>query len=152
MISLQHEMTYRFKVSGPLAATEGSPVGAREYWEMTEGKLFGDRIKAKIAMPGGDWMVVGEDRFGRPNVRVQLVTDDNAVVLLHYTGLVERSDAFKTAAKEGSATEWGDQYMRMVIRFETGVDKYRWLNESLFVAEGRLAGEKEIEYRIYRVL
>jgi hypothetical protein len=39
MIGLQHEMTYRLKVTGPLAATEGSPVGAREYWEMTEGTL-----------------------------------------------------------------------------------------------------------------
>ena len=123
MISLQHEMTYQFKVRGPLAATQGSPVGAREYWEMTEGKLSGDRIKAKIAMPGGDWMVVSADRFGRPNVRVQLVTYDNAVVLLHYTGLVERTDAFKTAAREGSATDWGDQYMRMVMRFDTGDDK-----------------------------
>ena len=32
MIALQHEMTYRLKVSGPLAATDGSPIGAREYW------------------------------------------------------------------------------------------------------------------------
>ena len=152
MIALHHEMTYRLKVSGPLAATEGSPVGAREYWEMTEGELVGDRIKARIAMPGGDWMVVGEDRFGRPDVRVQLVTDDNAVILLHYTGLVERTDTFKKAATEGSATDWKDQYMRMTMRFDTGAKKYRWLNESLFVAEGRLAGEKEIEYRIYRVL
>ena len=42
--------------------------------------------------------------------------------------------------------------MRMHMRFETGADNYCWLNESLFIAEGRLAGPKEIEYRIYRVL
>ena len=40
--------------------------------------------------------------------------------------------------------------MRMVMRFDTGAEKYRWLNESLF-AEGRLAGNKEIEYLIYHV-
>jgi hypothetical protein len=27
-------------------------------------------------MPGGDWHVVGSDRFGRPDVRVQFVTED----------------------------------------------------------------------------
>ena len=27
MITLQHEMTYQLKVTGPLTATEGSPVG-----------------------------------------------------------------------------------------------------------------------------
>ena len=42
--------------------------------------------------------------------------------------------------------------MRMAMRFGTGVKKYAWLNENLFIAEGRLAGSKEIEYRIYRVL
>ena len=152
MMKLEPEMTYRFKVRGPLAATEGSPVGAREYWEMTEGTLTGDRIRARIAMPGGDWMVVSADRFGRPDVRVQFVTDDDATILLHYTGLVERTEAFKKAVAEGTATGWSDQYMRMAMRFDTGAAKYRWLGESLFIAEGRLAGPKEIEYRIYRVL
>jgi hypothetical protein len=42
--------------------------------------------------------------------------------------------------------------MRMHMRFETGAEKYSWLNESLFIAEGRLSGEKQIEYRIYRVM
>jgi hypothetical protein len=152
MIALKHEMTYRLKVTGPLAATDGSPVGAREYWEMTEGTLTGDRIEAKVAMPGGDWMVVSSDRFGRPDVRVQFATDDGATIFLHYTGLVERTDAFKKAAEAGTATDWPDQYMRMAMRFDAGTEKYRWLNESLFIAEGRLAGPKEIEYRIYRVL
>jgi hypothetical protein len=65
MITLQHEITYRLKVTGPLAATEGSPVGARECWEMAEGTLTGGRTKAKIAMPGGDWMVVSNDHVAR---------------------------------------------------------------------------------------
>lgn len=144
-------MTYRFTVTGPLAATDGAPTVAHEYWEMTEGELTGKRINARIAMPGGDWMAVSTDCFARPDVRVQFLTDDGATVLLHYTGLVERSDAFKSAAENNTATDWPDQYMRMSMRFETGAERYRWLNESLFVAEGRLSGPKEIEYRIYRV-
>jgi hypothetical protein len=151
MIGLEHEMTYRFTVTGPLAATKGSPIGEREYWQMTSGTLTGKRINARIAMPGGDWMVVSADRFGRPNVRVPLVTDDGALILLHYTGLVERTDAFRNAAQNDAATDWPDQYMRMTMNFDTGSEAYRWLNESLFVAEGRLSGPKEIEYRIYRV-
>jgi hypothetical protein len=149
--TLHHEMTYRFRVRGPLAATNGSPRGARQYWEMTEGTLTGKRIRAKIAMPGGDWHVIGTDRFGRPDVRVQFETEDGAVILLHYTGLVERTDAFNRAAEAGGATDWGDQYMRMAMTFDTGDQRYAWLNESLFIADGRLAGPREIEYAIYRV-
>jgi hypothetical protein len=151
MPGLTHEMTLRLRVSGPLAATEGAPTGTRQYWQMTEGTLIGDRIKAKMAMPGGDWMLVSADRFWRPDVRIQFVTEDGAVILLHYTGLVEQTVAFRTAAEEGRSTDWADQYMRMHMRFETGSDNYCWLNESLFIAEGRLSGRHQIEYRIYRV-
>ena len=103
-------------------------------------------------MPGGDWNVLGTDRFGRPDVRVQLVTNDGALILLRYAGLVERSDAFVKAAKENRATDWSDQYMRMWMHFDTGAPAYSWLNESLFVAEGRIHGTNEVEYAVYQVL
>lgn len=150
-IGLEYEMTYRFTVSEPLPPLEGSPTGSKQYWEMSTGTIKGDRINARIVLPGGDWHTTSSDRFGRPNVRVQFETDDGAIILLHYTGLVERSDAFGKAAEAGGATDWNDQYMRMQMRFDTGANKYLWLTQSLFVAEGRLTGDKEIEYRIYRV-
>jgi Protein of unknown function (DUF3237) len=150
-MELEFEMTYRLKVKGPLPATDGSPRGPRQYWEMAEGTLTGERINAKIAMPGGDWMNVGADGFWRPDVRVQFVTDDDAVILLHYTGLVEQTEAFAAAAEDGRETGWADQYMRMALTFDTGAERYAWLNRSLFVAQGRLAGSGELEYAIYRV-
>lgn len=152
MLTLQYEMTYKFKIRGPLPPTEGSPRGARQYWEMTEGTLQGERITAAIAMPGGDWHVVGSDRFGRPDVRVQFMTDDGAPILLHYTGLVERTAAFNQAAESGGSTGFDDQYMRMFMTFDTGAKRYAWLNDHLFVARGRIAGPSEIEYEIFRVL
>jgi hypothetical protein len=57
-------------------------------------------------------------------VRVQLVTDDGAVVLLHYTGLVEQTDRFAAAAAEQRETGFGDQHMRMVFTFDTGAERY----------------------------
>jgi hypothetical protein len=45
-----------------------------------------------------------------------------------------------------------DQYMRIVAEFIVGNEKYAWLSQSLFIAEGRLDGPKEIEYALYRVL
>jgi hypothetical protein len=144
-------MIYRFTTGGPLAPTAGSPLGERQYFEMTAGTLKGDRIDARIAMPGGDWMARSPDGFWRPDVRVQLITDDEAVILLHYTGLVEQTDAFKAAAEANQETSWTDQYMRMIFRFDTGAEKYSWLNTNLFIARGRLIGAAELEYEIYRV-
>lgn len=151
MPTLEHEMTLRLQTRGPLASTDGSPLGARQYWEMTEGELSGARIHAKIAMPGGDWYRSGADGFGRPDVRVQLVTDDGQVIMLAYTGLVEVTDRFRRAAESGGSTQFGDQYMRMAMFFDSGAPQYAWLTQHLFVAEGRIAGRSEIEYRVYRV-
>jgi len=101
MIGLEHVLTYHFKTRGPLGDTEGSPRGARQYWEMTEGSLEGEGLRAHLAMPGGDWMTVSSDRFARPDVRVQPETDDGALILLHYTGLVERTDALSDRRRGG---------------------------------------------------
>ena len=151
MARLEFEMIYRLRVRGPMPATQGSPVGERLYWEMSEGTLEGPRIKARIAMPGGDWYRPGADGFGRPDVRVQFITDDDAVILLHYNGLMQMNDAFTKSAKAGNATRFEDHYMRMAMCFDVGEPKYAWLNQHLFVAEGRLTEKDQIEYHVYRV-
>jgi hypothetical protein len=150
MIALEYELTYRLRPVGPMPATEGSPYGARQYWEMADAELDGPRVNAKARYPGIDWFRPGSDGFGRPDVRVQFETDDGAVILLHYTGLVVATDAFNRAAETNGSTEFGDQIMRMAMTFETGAAGYSWLNQSLFVAEGRLR-DGSIEYRVYRV-
>jgi hypothetical protein len=150
-MKLEHEMIYRLTNRGPLGTTEGSPRGARQYWEMSEATLVGPRINARLGMAGGDWMIYGPDGYGRPDVRMQFVTDDGALVLLHYTGLVERTARFTAAAEVGGTTAWDDQYMRMTMTFDTGASRYAWLNTHLFIARGRLAGKNLIEYDVYRV-
>jgi hypothetical protein len=149
---LEYEMTYRFRTRGPTPSTAGSPLGERQYWEMTEGAITGPRLHATIVMPGGDWYRAGADGFGRPSVRVQLLTDDGYLILLRYEGLVQVTDTFQRAAAAGGETRFEDHYMRMIMWFDTGAEQYRWLTQSLFVAEGRIAGPSEIEYKIYRVV
>jgi hypothetical protein len=82
---------------------------------------------------------------------VPFPTDDGETVLMHYTGLVQQTDTFKQAAEANRPTEWSDQYMRLMIHFDTGAERYRWLNTSLFIAKGRLLGTGSIEYAVYRI-
>jgi hypothetical protein len=151
MPSLEFEMFYRLTVRGPLPSTKGSPRGERAYWEMSDATLEGSRIKARSAMPGGDWYASGEDGFGRPDVRLQFIAEEGAVILLHYTGLVQMNGVFAKAAEAGEATSFDDHYMRMAMTFDTGAKSFAWLNQSLFIAEGRLTGKDRLEYRVYRV-
>ena len=150
-MELIEEFIHRVKTTGPLKTTKGSPDGERNYWIVSDAEIEGRRIKARIAAPGSDWMRVSDDGFWRPDVRVPFETDDGETVLMHYTGLVQQTDSFKQAAEANQPTEWNDQYMRLTIRFDTGAERYRWLNTSLFVAKGRLLGTGNIEYTVYRL-
>ncbi len=151
MMGLHPEMTYRVRTTNPLGPTEGSPLGAIQYWQVTEAALTGERIEAKLAATGSDWMQMSSDGFWRPNVRAQFETNDGAIVLMHYWGLVEQTASFKRAAQADHETQWNDQYMRLAIRFDTGAEQYRWLNTNLFVAAGRLIGTGRIEYAVCRL-
>lgn len=151
MISLVHELTYRVKTTQPHGPSEGSPNGLTQSWEVSEAELDGDRIKARLAATGSDWMRMTPDGFWRPNVRAQFLTDDGHFILMSYTGLVQQTDAFAKAAESDSPTDWDDQYLRLAVTFDTGAEPYRWLTQSLFVAAGRLLGTGNIEYAVHRV-
>lgn len=150
-MNLVDAFTYRVRTTGPLKTTKGSPVGERNYWIVSDAELEGPNIKAKLAAPGSDWMGVSNDGFWRPDVRAPFTTDDGETILMHYTGLVQQTEVFKQAAEANRPTQWDDQYMRLMITFDAGAERYRWLNQSLFVAKGRLVGTGQIEYAVSRV-
>lgn len=145
-------MLYRLEVAGPLESSDGSGSNPRrQYWQMSRATLHGPRIEAASAMPGIDWFTPYPNSYGRPHVRIPFLTNDGAVVLLEYRGIVEASPAFVKAVENDTSTRWKDQYMRMALTFETASPRYEWLMQSLFIARGRLLGSKSIEYDVYRV-
>lgn len=149
---LEFAMIYRLRVEGPLESRDGSPPSPRtRYWQMKSATLEGPRIRATTPLPGIDWFSPYEGEYGRPHVRLPFETDDGALVLLEYWGIVHASQVFTAAVNDGTATDWGDQYMRMALSFETTSAKYGWLTQNLFVARGRLLGAKELEYEVYRL-
>jgi Protein of unknown function (DUF3237) len=149
---LAPEMTYTETIAGPWGPSTGSPLGARLCWQVTEARLRGPRIDAGLVMPGADWIRLGADGIRRQDLRATLCTEDGALLMFEYDlGIVRESEAFISALSSGAATSFGDQYMCMAPRFDTGDSRYSWLTESLFIGEGRLAGNHQIEYRIHRV-
>jgi hypothetical protein len=150
-MKLVEEFTYRVMTTQPLGPTEGSPLGMTQYWCVSEGEISGPRIRARLAAPGDDWMQMTSDGFWRPHVRAPFITDDGALVLMSYTGLVEQTDAFQQAASSNNSTGFEDQYMRLALTFDTGAEPYSWLTRSLYVAQGRLLGTGAIEYQVHRV-
>jgi hypothetical protein len=126
------------------------PFGGRVYFEVTGGRAEGDRFRADVLPGGGDWVLMGPDGFARLDVRVGFRTDDGALVYAHYRGLLELNEAVNTALTQGGSTGPEDHYFRSTPSFETGDERYAWMQRSVFVSSGRIV-EGTVEYQVYRV-
>jgi len=100
---------------------------------------------------GADWLLIGQDGWGRLDVRAQVQMSDGAILYVQYYGLIEMNDAVTTALQNGRATNFDQQYFRTTPRFETSDPRYTWLQQGVFVGQGRIIGGPGVEYNIFRV-
>jgi hypothetical protein len=111
------------------------PHGTRVVVGVTGGSFEGPRLKGTIKGPGGDWATLRPDGSGRLDVRLLLETDDGALILMQYKGVFAQ----------------GASYIRSAPMFETGDDRYAWLNDVLSIGLGSV-GDGEVTYDVYQVL
>ena len=150
-IGLEYECTYHAELRPPLDVGKG-PRGHRLIVEVIGGRVEGKRLNGKLLTGGADWLIVGDDGFGRLDVRAQIQTDDGAVIYVTYTtGVLEMNAKFQTALENATGTDYADQYFRTNPVFETGDPRYAWLNQSLFIGEGHLRPGLIVEYKVHRV-
>jgi hypothetical protein len=148
-MELQYEFEYYALLKPPLEVGPG-PYGTRLFFEATEGEITGERLAGRLLTGGGDWLLVGPDGWGRLDVRFQIETRDDAFIYVTYHGVVEMTEPVQKALAEGGETRWEDQYFRTSPTLETGDARYSWVNQSVFVAQGRLY-PGGVQYRVYRV-
>jgi hypothetical protein len=105
-----------------------TPVGDRLIYEVESGAFEGERLRGVMhGTSTADWLTIGPDGTATLDVRSVLLTDDGAYVFLHYSGRVDVSN--------GSGAP-----LYAAPLFETGDDRYRWLNRVQAVAKGVLDG------------
>lgn len=150
-MELVHEFTFNARLAPKVAIGDG-PWGNRRIREVLGGEVSGERINGTVGSGGGDWILVGPDGWGRLDVRLTINTDDGASIYVQYFGVIEYNEAAVAANAGERSTEYSEHYFRTAPRLETGDERYRWVNQSLFVGEGRLHPGPVVEYRVYRVL
>lgn len=147
-MELVHECTFQARLEGAVTPGAG-PFGTRAIMTVSGGWMKGPRLNGTLVGATGDWALVGPDGFARLDVRAQVQTDDGAVIYLTYPGLLEMNEATR-AALAGGETQFDDHYYRTTPRMETGDARYAWVNQTIFVARGRLV-PGAVEYEVYRV-
>jgi hypothetical protein len=150
-MELIEEFELRLELEHPVTMVGDSGAGIRVFGHVTGGTLTGARLRGDVLPGGGDWMIVDSRGYARPDVRVQVRVDGGAVIYVNYTGLLEMTAATQAALDGGGATSFEDQYLRSHVRIEAGGKDYVWLNQALFVGEGRLDPGPVAVYRIFRL-
>lgn len=114
-------------LSAPIVVGEG-PSGLRLVFEVEGMAISGDRLNGKSkGVAAADWFtIVGS--VGTLDVRGTFETDDGAIVYVEYRG---RTDTSKPGAPV---------YATPV--FETGDERYAWLNAIQAVGKGILDGSQ----------
>lgn len=114
------------------------PAGWRLVYEVVEARVIGERLRARMTgQAAADWLLIG-GTTGMLDVRVTIVTDDGANIYAHYTGRLDVSDG------PGAAPI----YVTPV--FETGDERYAWLNTIQAVGKGIVDGNR-LHYEWYEL-
>jgi hypothetical protein len=127
------------------------PYGNRQIFDVSGGSFEGPRLKGKILPSGADWLLIGDDGIGRLDVRASLETEDGAIIYTYYPGVLEMNDLVQKAMAGEREPEFGDGYFVTQPRYETGDERYAWLNSVIAIAEGKV-GVSRVAYRVYKAV
>ena len=127
-----------------------TPTGARQIFDVTGGRVEGERLRGSVLPSGGDWILFGSDGVGRLDVRATLETHDGAFVYVQYPGVLVSSPKVVEAMRQGGETDFGDAHFFTTPRFETGDPRYAWVNSVVAVGQGRLL-PSAVEYRVFQL-
>lgn len=123
-------------------ALGASPFGSRQAHYVRDGWFRGERLRGQVLPGGGDWPLVGTDALAtnKLDVRVVWKTDDGALIYLEYGGRIATSPAAAAQVAAGTPFETldpSDYYFRTTPTFQTGDERYDWLNGIVAVGYGR---------------
>lgn len=125
-----------------------TPFGERTTYIVGEGTFGGARLSGRVLAGGGDWFVRGNGDLAKLDVRKTLETNDGALIHVTYTGLYKFDSEVRRKLAAGGDAQFGDTLFMAQVQFETGDERYAWLNETLAVAEARETSSG-VEYQLY---
>jgi hypothetical protein len=123
-----------------------TPLGTRRILYMKRGSFSGPRLRGRILPGGGDWVLLRRDGVAQLDIRLTLATDDDELIYVSCDGILDIAPATRQRILQGAAVDASEYYFRTALGFETGAQKYCWLNRLLAVGMGkRTSGGMETE-------
>ena len=130
------------------------PLGRRILFGASGGSFDGSRLRGEVLAGGGDWALFRPDQAMTLDVRLTLRTHDGALVHMTYGGRWITPPELRADLADPVRRHEVDParyYFRTNPLFETGADRYAWLNDIVCVGSGYLV-EGGIAYKIAEVV
>ena len=123
-----------------------APHGRRRIIAITGGTFRGEKLSGRVLAGGADWQVIRADGVAELDARYTLETSDGALIYVRNFGYRHGPPDVIRRLAAGEPVDPSLYYMRTTPLFETGAERYRWLNGLICVATGaRRASAVELE-------
>ncbi|HET6615869.1 MAG TPA: DUF3237 domain-containing protein [Dehalococcoidia bacterium] len=126
-----------------------TPFGHRSTIIVTGGTIEGPRLRGTMRPGGGDWLLTS-GTHNELDVRATIETHDGALIHLWYRGVLKAEPDVMRRVLSGEDVSTREYYFRTTPRFETGDERYAWLNDMVCVAYGWF-GPGKVGYRVFGV-
>ena len=125
--------------------------GHRNIVRVKGGWFEGPEIKGTILPGTGDWFLTRPDGTGEGDVRDTYRTDDGAIIFVSYRGILDISPDVWARIGAGEDVPASEYYLRGQPMFETGSEKYDWLNKIVSVSVGKQEA-MGVTYDVFKIL
>ncbi len=113
------------------------------------GYFEGEKMRGEILNFGADWNFMDKDGVDVMDTRYLLKTDDGANIAISTNGRYINSKEQDEALDRGEFVDPGNYYFRQHLFFQTGAEKYKWLNGVIAFAVMGIKQTGEICYNAY---
>ena len=146
--------SYQADFTEPQQMVGKAHFGRRMIAALTGGWLEGERLKGRVMPSGGDWATIDDKGVLRLDARVTLETHDGALIYVSYRGVLRPMDKVREFSLRGgpqTPEEEAQVYFRTTPMFETGDERYAWLNDIVTIGMGASVGGA-VRYNVFEVL
>lgn len=142
--------TLQLKVR-PLIMVGATPTTFRRIGIVYGGHFEGERLSGEVLDGGSDWQSVRTDGSTLLDVRLNLRTDDGALIAIKYKGVRQGPPEVIARIEKGEEVDPGSYYFRISPTFETASEKFVWLNGILAVGIGHRFADGPV-YNLFELL
>ena len=135
----------------PLLDLGETPYGRRRIARIAGGSFEGPKLKGQVVAGGGDWLLLRRDGVLQLDVRLTLETHDKQLVYMTYRGYRHGPQDVIDRLNRGQTVDPSLYYFRATPYFETGAEKYAWMNGICCVATGMRTASGPT-YHVFQVL